>query len=400
MKTMANRAVGAVALCLAACSPYGGGSFTCTDDDSCGAGGVCEADGFCAFSDTTCASGLKYGGLSGPSSNQCVPAAGGDGGVADAAPDTPPNEFCYGTGVVVACFAAPPTGTQAIATPIDTDTFSCADVIGTSPGCVIAADSITISGPVNVTGGQPLVLVAVTTIEISGTLDASSHRGGQTGAAANAATCDPGTAPSGAHDGGAGGSFGGTGGGGGGGTGIPGATSSAATLHGGCPGQDGGGANKGAHGDGGGAVYLIADGSIAITGTIDASGAGATGGQAAQSGGGGAGAGGMIGLDSPTVTGGMIYANGGGGGEGGTAAGNAGNVGQDPTSPMMPAAGGTGSTSGGDGGAGAAGGALVGMPGMLGTGGGANGGGGGGAGVVKLYRAQMISGGMVSPPPS
>jgi hypothetical protein len=385
------------------CSPYGGGAFSCTTDEQCGAGGRCESDHFCAFLSSGCPSGYKYGEASGPNSNQCV-GGSNDGGLVDGPGsniDTPPGQFCYGMGLVQACFAARPNGAPTLSSAIDTDTYACATVLGPDPGCVIAADSITVTGTVNVTGSRALVLVAVTTITVSGTLDVSSHRGGQQGAASDASTCNGGTAPTGAHDGGAGGSFGGAGGDGAGGAGkgVAGGVLAATSLHGGCPGQDGGGGSPGTHGHGGGAVYLIADGSIMVTGTIDASGAGATGGQATQSGGGGGGAGGMIGLDSPAITAGNIFANGGGGGEGGTAGGNPGGSGQDPMQALQAAAGGSGSSSGGDGGAGAAAAALAGAVGAPGTGGAGNGGGGGGAGVIKIFRAASITGGSVSPAP-
>jgi hypothetical protein len=376
-----------------------GGSFTCLSDAQCGIGGRCEPDHFCAFADTTCPSGFKYGDTSGPNSSQCV--NGSDGGIVDGPIDTPPNEFCYGAGVVSACFASKPTGGVTLSnTTINTDTYACATVIGSVPGCVVAGDSIATSGQVNVTGSKPLVLVAVTTINVSGTLDAASHLGGQVGAAADYASCNPGTPPSGAHDGGAGGSFGTTGGDGNGvGKGVAGTTIAATSLHGGCPGQDGGGGNHGVHGHGGGAIYFIADGSIAVVGALDVSGSGATGGQATQSGGGGGGSGGMIVFDAPSVTAGAIYANGGGGGEGGTAGGNAGGSGQDPNNAATAAPGGTGSSSAGDGGSGGVA-AAGGQPGSAGNSGGGNGGGGGGVGVIKLYRAISISGGAVSPPPS
>ena len=404
---------------LAGCSPYGGGAFTCSMDTQCGAGAKC-IDSLCAFPDGMCSSGYRYGELAGASSNQCVGATTSDGGIdspmpIDARPvDSPPGESCYGQGPGKVCFAQPPTGTQTLSTAINTDGGQCSTaVVGTSPGCVIAADTLNVTGTVTVTGSKPLVLVAVTTLDVTGTLDASSHRTGgeQIGADADPATCDAGTAP-GIHGGGAGGSFGSIGGNGGGDNnamhaGTAGAAQTTlATLRGGCPGQAGnaGAGTAGTAGHGGGAVYLIAGTSITIGAAINASGETGTGGMAGGAGGGGAGAGGLIALDAPMVTNtGTIFANGGGGGEGAGGV-SIGNTPADPTATTT--TGGTGGTNaGGDGGAGAvnstpAAPGLDGGP-LPGGNSAGGGGGGGGAGLIKLYQAATIGGaGTVSPPPS
>ena len=417
---MGHRAAGIVLVVgIAGCSPYGGGAFTCAMDTQCGAGAKC-LDSLCAFPDDHCSSGYRYGDLAGTSSNQCVGATTTDAAVdtpmsIDGPPiDSPPGQSCYGTGPGKACFAQPPTGTQTLTAAIDTDGGMCSTaVLGTSPGCVIAADSIAISGAVAVTGTKPLVLVAVTTLAITGTLDVSSHRTPaiQIGASADFAGCDAGTAP-GIHGGGAGGSFGSIGGNGGNDViGMHRGTAGAAqptltTLRGGCPGQPGNAGNgtAGAAGHGGGAVYLIAGTSITITaGTINASGETGTGGATGGAGGGGAGAGGLIAFDSPSVTNsGAIFANGGGGGEG--AGGNS--TGQTPADPTATTTtGGTGGTNaGGDGGAGAVNATAAtngGNGGPLPMSSGGGGGGGGGAGLIKLYQATTIGGaGTVSPPPT
>lgn len=395
---------------LGACSPFGGGAFECSLDTQCGAGGRCSS-GYCSFPDGDCPSGFRYGELSGPSSGQCV---GGDMQVTDAsmqtddmmmAPDSM-DGVCYGTGLVRACFATAPTGNTAISANVDTDTSTlCDDDPRNAAWCVIAGESVAIATTIRVTGSRPLVLVATSSIAVQGTLDVASHRSsGQVGPAANPSACDNGTAP-GTSGGGAGGSFGGSGGKGGGGQsdantgGAAGnATAAPTTLRGGCRGQDGNGTNEGAGGNGGGAVYLIAETSINVTGTLDASGAGATSGALNASGGGGGGSGGFIGLDAPTVlNAGNIVANGGGGGEG-SGTSTAGDPGDDPANPTTPAPGGAGlSTSGGDGGDGAAGTTLTGENGTTGTNGG--GGAGGGAGIIRLDRASSISGGgSISPP--
>lgn len=406
---------------LASCSPYGGGAFTCAMDSQCGAGGQC-VNSFCAFSDGNCASGLRYGDLSGPNSNACVGADMPDantGGGSDSAmgSDSGSSDVCYGAGPGKVCFAQAPTGTQTLDTLIDTDGQMCAtNVVGNNPGCVIAADSLAINGAVAVTGSKPLVLVAATTITMTaGSLDASSHRaaGGQIGAGADPATCDAGTAP-GAHGGGAGGSFGGTGGTGGNDNvgmhaGTPGAAQTTlTTLRGGCPGQAGnaGAGTAGAAGHGGGALYLIAGTSITISaGTINASGQPGTGGSTQGAGAGGGGAGGLIAFDAPAITNnGSVFANGGGGGEG-AGTNSTGNTGADPTAIAAP--GGAGATlAGGDGGAGAFAATANGKPGLqagtsAGNVSGGGGGGGGSVGLIKIYQAASIGGsGTVSPPPT
>jgi len=47
-------------------------TFHCSSDTSCGASGVCEPAGYCAYSDGSCASGLRYGDLSSSYSGVCV----------------------------------------------------------------------------------------------------------------------------------------------------------------------------------------------------------------------------------------------------------------------------------------------------------------------------------------
>src|SRR5687768_7148808 len=47
-----------------------GGATDCLDG---AAQGTCEPDGFCSFADSSCDSGRRYGDLSGPMANQCVP---------------------------------------------------------------------------------------------------------------------------------------------------------------------------------------------------------------------------------------------------------------------------------------------------------------------------------------
>ncbi len=375
----------------------------------CGPGGACPEELTCSPATNTC-------------EVKAVDAAvdsAGDGttvtndGPADGMIDSPPGQFCYGTGIVHVCFPQQPTGGYAATLPTTFDTTNDAACTSIDGMCVIAADTITIgpSALFAARGSRPLVFVGVSSVTIAGILDVSSKRSNNTvGPAANSALCNAPTAPTG-EGGGAGGSFGGTGGAGGpdemaadGGT--AGAAATAVTsLRGGCAGGNGSGTGFGAGGAGGGAVYLISPGSIDIMGAIDASGAGGFGatmvtGTATGAGAGGGGSGGMIGLDAPTITlatSGGIFANGGGGGEGSTPIAN-GNPGNDSMGPGLAATGGTGGTaSAGDGGRGSSFGVAGHMAGGGSPGGG--GGGGGAAGVIKVYSSVGLSG-PITPPPS
>jgi hypothetical protein len=146
-------------------------------------------------------------------------------------------------------------------------------------------------------------------------------------------------------------------------------------------------------GGGGGALQLVANGDIAVTGTINAGGCGGAAGAAGPGGGGGGGAGGTLLLEAPTVviTGSMAV-NGGGGGGGGVD-GTAG-----ATGALGPANALGGDSLQGHGGSGGAGD----LP--TGTNGQGNmqycGGGGGGVGRIRLEtRTGTIGGlGTVSPP--
>lgn len=66
-----------VALSTAACLRQT--EFKCTTSAECSASGaVCEANGYCSFTDPNCTSGRRFGDLSGPVAGQCV---GGNTGV-------------------------------------------------------------------------------------------------------------------------------------------------------------------------------------------------------------------------------------------------------------------------------------------------------------------------------
>jgi hypothetical protein len=315
--------------------------------------------------------------------------------------------LCF-DGFTRVCLQALPTMPLVVGSTMTIDTTTdCAETtMGTANGvCVVAATVIEVSAgaTLRATGSRPLVLLATTSIVVTGTLDAASHRGGTAGPGANPAACPTGTAPTAA--GGGGGGYGGTfvtlGGDGGecltrGAKGIAPTTAEVpVSLRGGCPGIAGASTNPGAGGAGGGAVELNAA-SIMVSGSVNASGAGGQGGTSNDSGGGGGGSGGMIVFDTATlaVTG-MVMVQGGGGG-GGSGNSGSGTPGADPTVAGVGAAPGDGYHAvGGVGGAGGTGaiatdagdaeaGNLIG-----------GGGGGGGAGVTKGPNATTE---MISPP--
>lgn len=392
-----------VACVLGACSPFGGSAFECSLDSEC-SGGTCSS-GFCSFPDPACPSGQRFGDRSGPRSGECVGELIRDGGPIDT-PDVPGTDVCFGTGLVRPCFASAPMNPVSLTAPINTDTSPlCNADPRNAAWCVIPGTTIGVQGGVVATGARPLVLVATMTIGIQGTLEVASYRGGSIGAGANPVACNAGTAP-GTSGGGGGGSFGGQGGNGGGTNnaatagGISGTTMPApTTLRGGCAGQNGNGGSPGAGGAGGGAVYLIADSSITVDGSINASGAGGNPGVTGTSGAGGGGSGGFIGIDTPSCTNnGAIFANGGGGAEG-SGSTTLGGVGGDPIGGAGGAAGGGLSTNGGDGGAGQGGATTNAGGGNNGTATGGGGGGGGGVGIIRVNRGA-IGGGVVSPTPT
>ncbi len=372
-----------------------------------------------------------------PSGQQCV--ASGGGGICTTtdpvgtdAPQPPADgdgntARCYGTGMLHdLCFPAPLTGDLSLAgdNVIDTDnvgTGGCTEILPQDAGpslCVLEAGTISISGVVSVHGPNPLVLIADQSIDIPGTIDASSHLGGSTGPGARS-TCTGNGGKSAAAvpaggGGGAGGSFGSAGGDGEAGAGgtlggkalVP---TPVTVVTGGCRGGTGGdgvgGGGEGAGGQGGGAVYLIAGGSISIPGTVAASGAGGRfGGPGVDSGAGagGGGSGGFIGFDAPSIDiTGFVHANGGGGGGGnGDNPDGAGKSGKDPTVVLVAAAGGDGGVGGGGhGGSGFAEGSPShdGDPASAELCGG--GGGGGGGGIVRVFGASIAGAGQISPAP-
>jgi hypothetical protein len=334
----------------------------------------------------------------------------------DAQVDAPVDApmFCYGAGMGAVCLSAQPSQPLVLGnTTFDTSGSSCTQVVTKNNValCVLAGTTVSLpNGTFSAIGTRPLVVVSTSTMVISGTIDVSSPRGGSVGAGVASAQCGSpgiGETDAGGAGGGAGGSFGGLGGNGGNGDtnndggpagegagGVALAKITPAMIRAGCPGANGGDGNE-PHGNGGlpgGAVYLIANTSITISGGVRASGGGGSAGRN-RSGGGGGGSGGFIGLDTPLVmSSGAITANGGGGGEGGGFEG--GFDGADGTSNTTRAGGGWGNTNGGDGGFGSGGTLNNGDPGDEASGGG--GGGGGGAGYIYI-KGQLSSSGIVSP---
>jgi len=349
----------------------------------------------------------------------CSPFHPTDSGTNDAAvdasidvpPPPPPDaQQCFGS-ILSICFNSGgdvPTTPTVLTGDISTDDpLVCNQHTRQSTAyCVVTGMGITIAAGTTIRayGSRPLVLLSTTTVDLAGTLDASStsiataaHPTGP-GVFPNPA-CAVGTVSADGNSGGFGGSFGGKGG-----NGymldsavLPTAGLAIAfpPLRAGCPGGAGStttsNTTAGAGGNGGGAVAIIAS-SIALSGTINASGAGGLGGPAEKAGGGGGGSGGMIVLDASTITVSgatyALYANGGGGGQGGASSSGGlgvgpGQNGGESRGPGIPGGGG-GSVLvvGGAGGNGAAGvtnnGVNAPASPMLPNGGGGGGGGGGG----------------------
>jgi hypothetical protein len=164
-------------------------------------------------------------------------------------------------------------------------------------------------------------------------------------------------------------------------------------------GASGGGSWFGSYGYGGGALQLVAAGTVTLKAGsyLNAGGAGGEGGGGSGPGTGGGGSGGSILLEAANLSiAGTLAANGGGGG-----GGDSNNYGTDGTPNATPAAGqpGGGTNVGSTGGNGSAAVTLTGQPGTTDAGTYA-GGGGGGAGRIRLNSptaAANTTGGTVSP---
>jgi hypothetical protein len=270
---------------------------------------------------------------------------------------------------------------------------------------LIVANSITLAsdGSIAISGTVPLVLVSLSNVTISGSIDAGSRElnvgpGGAGPALSNAAGLGTGggaAASGSAAIGGAGGSYCGLGGLGGGQT-ASGTAYGNAAMRPLVGGSAGGGGAVGS-GAGGGAVQISAAEAInmntASSITVGGQG-GPIGGLAANQNAGGGGSGGSILLEAPIVTVlGTLAANGGGGGGDYSGAG-----GDNATASATPALGGAGGADDAAGGNGAASTATNGAPGK--TGATLNSGGGGGAaGRIRINSTNGMAtlSGVLSP---
>lgn len=357
---------------------------------------------------------------------------GDDAGVDASGPATnappPGNGFCYGPSGWQVCLDARVSGQVQLQGVLDTDKSDANDpclqnlhanwTTSQPDACIIAGGNVAV-GNVRVIGIRPLVIVADSRIDVNGLLDVASHRSPSAVGAGTAAApdCKPFAGSLLPGSGGAGGGFMFPGGNGGGwdqgsqagGQAAMGLVGGPSQLRGGCAGQPGGGGLASDGGAGGGAVYLVSAGTISLSGTINASGAGG-GGEDYQQGGGGGGSGGMIALYATSITTTattILIADGGGGGGGGSSEQGSmtkGKDGEEPNLaiPITPALGGAGGFmpgfNGGDGGNGYPAPTTT-MPGLGGVDGGESaGGGGGGGGGGQIRSNQDLGAAAVSPP--
>jgi hypothetical protein len=268
---------------------------------------------------------------------------------------------------------------------------------------VVQSLKIETNGTIRVTGSVPLIIVSLSDVTISGSIDAhsadlSTGAGGAAGAPSNANGLGTGAGLAGsgaAYVGGGGGSYCGAGGFGGGQT-TAAMTYGSPTLRPLTGGSSGGGGAVGS-GAGGGAIQIVAAGTLTMQSgsyiTVGGEG-GPIAGIAADQNAGGGGSGGAILIEATSVSmGGILAANGGGGG-----GPYSGQGGADATPNTTPAAGGTGTGEVGGNGAAAgmaAGGNGAGAAGMN------SGGGGGAAGWIRINTATgMATAGTTSPSPS
>jgi hypothetical protein len=358
-----------------------------------------------------------------PGQMTCDPTADADVDI-----DAPMSGICAGrAGTIISPICFDPTPPPRIIESemlIDTDGPCDRVITGQTPNvCVIAGGPLVIDARVNVIGSRALVLwsAGLLVIEPAGFIDAASHgdvppRADTKGPAANTGLdcrSNDTFGFAGANNatgggGGAGGSFGGPGGRGGAGNGAigggPGPNMATLRLTGGCPGGLGGFA--GGHsltrlsGNGGGAVFLLAEREIVVRGTIDASGGGAYFAHVGDGGAGG-GSGGLIGFDAAMNvsfdSSARVVALGGGGGSGATMSSST--PGREPTTrpDIVGALVAIGTVPAGDGGGSLTGSGSGGIAASAVGGGG--GGGGGGPGVVVVYGSfSTVTGAQIQPP--
>ncbi len=267
---------------------------------------------------------------------------------------------------------------------------------------ILSAGDLTIAGMIDVRGylDPTAALATMSTVCASAVAGPGGTVGGMgttaaTGAGAGGIATDTTTGAGGGgygDTGGAGGKNGGTNGG------TAGAVVGSAAINP-LAGGFGGGPSGGNGGGGGGALQLAAEGTLTISGGINAGGCGGLAGDATHGGGGG-GSGGAILVEAPTVhltATAKLAANGGGGGGGGDAVAGQGLPGVLGSAQAMGGSAGTG----GNGAAGGQGGALNSTGGQSGSNGSVGGGAGGGSvGRVRLNSrtgATIDGGSLVSP---
>lgn len=362
--------------------------------------------------------------FSSPSAGDAGGSGGSDGDTIDHDGSMPPMDgsdgpkmFCAGSSPIDEfCLPTTPSNASTKSGTINTD--SDPDCIATTVGgvasCVIAGATYTLDGKsLTATGNKPLVIVAVSKIELKNAalVDVGGH-GQASGAAAQGAgstACVAGAVDAGSSAGGWGGPGSGRGGNGadhqsGSGGIAPTALGAPTSLRGGCPGGRSE-ADANVAGGAGGVVVLIAP-SIQIGGFVNASGGGAKGGShhgGGGDGGGGGGAGGLIILDAADIGGfAAIVAQGGGGGEGGESSGGGtdGRPGNDGSAIPNGGAGGSNTNAdGGSGGNGATGSSINGSNGAAGRNFAAAGGGGGAAGFTLVLGGGSPPGTIAFTPP-
>lgn len=296
---------------------------------------------------------------------------------------------------------APPSGTVMVVT-----------IDGKHQGLLVGSLTIEPSGELKVLGTRPLIIVASDTITIKGVVDVAADGptpgpgGGQGGVAKmDGQGCGGGSkGTTGTLDpigSGSGGSYAGIGGKGNQNA-KPACAATCGTALTGGSGGGGGDDDGGRGGGGGGALQLTAWKEIVVSGSLRAGGGYGEGGKSPScGGGGGGGSGGLLLLEAPVINlnKATLVANGGGGGGGGGLTGSGGN-GQNGLASASSAAGGTGGGivgGGGNGGGGASDSVLNGADGKAGSL--SLGGGGGGAGRICIRsRSGMADGkGTLSP---
>jgi hypothetical protein len=404
---------------LVGCFTRASEQYACVDNDDCNGGRICGTANFCVIPDDGGAGSDDMGDMGDP----CM---------------------TFGARHFVACDIPRPSGPMSLTITtspyiFDTTAGTLLDpnnVSSTPPstmvadGRVVSVDSFSLAAGVTlrVRGNTPLIIASWSTLEVSGTVDASS-KDGMPGAGAQPfatpstfCTTHQSVTPPQENNGGGGGgggamqSNGGNGGDGNngannGGTGAVGAMTLPPPLAAGCAGgkggDGGGGTTGGAGGLGGGAIQLTARTSISIatTGRINAGGQGGRPAIGGAGGGGGGGAGGMIGLETPSLAimpGAILAANGGGAGQGGgNGNGRPNQPGQDGKVAAEVALGGKENPNGSTGGNGGDG-SISTSAGTNGANDGAGGGGGGGgAGYITVKAmSRNDSGATFSPIPT